>query len=217
MTIAATNAGRDPETVRLLAVAKTRTAAEIRDAVAAGVPDIGENYLNEAEPKIAALTGTAVTWHFIGAIQSNKTRGIAANFDWVHTVDRARIAARLSTQRAPDTAPLNVLLQVNVDAEPQKAGVSAEGLSELAAHVSSLPRLKLRGLMAIPRDTDDVDQKRLSFRRLAQLFADYRPADAGHWDTLSMGMSADFELAIAEGATLIRIGTAIFGPRPGHG
>lgn len=212
IAIAASAAGRNPSDVRLIAVAKTRTAAEIGAAVDAGITDIGENYLAEALPKIAALEAATIDWHFIGAIQSNKTRGIASAFQWVQTVDRAKIARRLSDQRGMGEA-INVLLQVNVDDEPQKAGVAAEGLSELAAYVATLPNIALRGLMAIPRDTDDVEAKRRSFRRLASLFDDCRPPACVHWDTLSMGMSDDFEIAIAEGATMVRIGTAIFGPR----
>ncbi len=212
IAIAARGAGRHPAAIRLVAVSKTRSAAEIGAAVAAGITDIGENYLAEAQPKIAALEGAAIDWHFIGAIQSNKTRGIASAFQWVQTVDRARIAKRLSDQRNVSD-PLDVLLQVNVDNEPQKAGVAIEGLSELANYAAALPNIRLRGLMAIPRDTDDVEAKRQSFRRLANLFEDCRPHGCADWDTLSMGMSDDFELAIAEGATMVRVGTAIFGPR----
>ncbi len=195
-------------------MSKTRTAREIEGVIEAGVADIGENYLAEAMPKIAALAQRTVRWHFIGAIQSNKTHGIASAFDWVHTVDRDKVARRLSQQRHADAPPLNVLLQVNVDDEPQKAGVSVEGLSELVGYVARLPRIALRGLMAIPRETQDAGDKRASFRRLAQLFEMHRPIGRNSWDTLSMGMSGDFELAIEEGATLIRVGTAIFGERP---
>ncbi len=216
IAVAARAAGRDPAEIQLVAVAKTRSADEIRDAVLAGVPDIGENYVDEALPKIEALTDCVARWHFIGAVQSNKTRRIATRFDWVHTVDRPKIARRLSEQRDANAAPLNVLLQVNVDEEPQKAGASVDGLSELAHYVASLPRLNLRGLMAIPRETADLEKRRASFRRLAKLFEELRPVEPNQWDTLSMGMSDDFEIAIAEGATLVRIGTAIFGERVAH-
>jgi pyridoxal phosphate enzyme (YggS family) len=210
---AARDAGREPGSVRLVAVSKTRTADDIRRVARAGVRDVGENYVTEALPKIAALADCGLTWHFIGAIQSNKTRDIALHFDWVHTVDREKIARRLSDQRPATLDPLNVLIQVNVDREPQKAGVLEERLAELARYVATLPRLRLRGLMGIPRESAVAEEQRTAFRRLAQLFASCRPAREGDWDSLSMGMSADFEIAISEGATLIRLGTAIFGPR----
>jgi len=146
-------------------------------------------------------------------IQSNKTRDIASAFDWVHTVDRERIARRLSEQRPADAPRLNVLLQVNVDREPQKAGVMEERLAELAEYVAGLPRLRLRGLMAIPRETSDPHEQRAAFQRLAQAFARLTMPERDDWDSLSMGMSADFEIAVSEGATLVRLGTAIFGPR----
>jgi pyridoxal phosphate enzyme (YggS family) len=210
---AARDAGREPGSVRLVAVSKTRTADDIRRVARAGVRDVGENYVAEALPKIAALADCGLTWHFIGAIQSNKTRDIALHFDWVHTVDREKIARRLSDQRPATLDPLNVLIQVNVDREPQKAGVAEERLAELAGYVATLPRLRLRGLMGIPRESAVAEEQHATFRRLAQLFASCRPAHADDWDSLSMGMSADFEIAISEGATLIRLGTAIFGPR----
>jgi PLP dependent protein len=210
---AARAAGRDPAAIRLIAVSKTRSADEIRQVAASDVSDFGENYLAEALPKIDALADARLTWHFVGAIQSNKTRDIAHRFQWVHTVDRERIAKRLSDQRPDSSAPLDVLLQVNVDREPQKAGVSEERLAELAAYVATLPRLRLRGLMAIPRESADRTVQRDAFRRLARAFEQARPPGLDTWDSLSMGMTADFEVAIAEGATMIRLGTAIFGPR----
>jgi len=200
-------ADRPPGCVRLVAVSKARTASEIANAHAAGQRDFGENYLQEAVVKIKALAELDIVWHFIGAIQSNKTTDIARHFQWIHTVDRPRIANRLD-QAAE--RPLDVCIQVNVDDEPQKAGVSARDLPALVDHVLALPRLRLRGLMAIPRAGGD---RRASFRELRSLFDDLG-ADAGdHWDSLSMGMSEDFETAIDEGATMVRIGTAIFGPR----
>jgi len=210
---AAHASNRDPATITLIAVSKTRSALEIRRVAACGVRDFAENYLAEALPKMDALADAGLTWHFVGAIQSNKTRDIASRFHWVHTVDRERIAKRLSDQRPHSSAPLDVLLQVNVDREPQKAGASEERLAELVAYVTALPRLRLRGLMAIPRESADRTVQRDAFRRLAIAFERVRPSGLDTWDTLSMGMTADFEVAIAEGATMIRLGTAIFGPR----
>ena len=195
--------------VRLLAVSKTRGAAEVEAAHRAGLADFGENYVQEGVGKIAALAHLGLVWHFIGAIQSNKTRDIASRFQWVHTVDRARIATRLD---AAAPRPLDVCIQVNIDAEPQKAGVAPEETEALVAHILALPKLRLRGLMAMPRPSDGV---RASFRRTRALFETLRPRAGTHWDTLSMGMSDDFGAAIEEGATIVRIGTAIFGPRPG--
>ncbi|MDE0177078.1 MAG: YggS family pyridoxal phosphate-dependent enzyme [Gammaproteobacteria bacterium] len=200
--------GRSSGRVRLIAVSKARSAAEVRAAYEAGQRDFGENYLQEAVAKMTALSELDIVWHFIGAIQSNKTRDIARRFQWVHTVDRARIASRLD---AAAESPLNVCIQVNIDAEPQKAGVAPSDLPALVTHVRDLPRLRLRGLMAIPRADGD---HRASFRALRSLF-DRLAVDTGvHWDSLSMGMSDDFEIAIEEGATMVRIGTAIFGLRP---
>lgn len=193
---------------RLVAVSKARSAAEVRAAFAAGQRDFGENYLQEAVGKMTALPDLDIVWHFIGAIQSNKTRDIARRFQWVHTVDRARIASRLD---AAAEHRLDICIQVNIDDEPQKAGVAPSDLPALMSHIQGLGHLRLRGLMAIPRAGGD---HRASFRALKSLF-DAHANDAGdHWDSLSMGMSEDFETAIEEGATLVRIGTAIFGPRP---
>lgn len=206
---AARDAGRDPASVRLVAVSKTQPVALIREAAAAGCTDFGENYLQDALPKIQALADLGLAWHFIGAIQSNKTRDIAAHFHWVHTVARRRIAERLSRQ-CPPGKTLDVTLQVNVDADPAKAGVAPEETAELLDQVRSLPNLRVRGLMTIlERDAKPL----ASYRRLAALFARLAETAPQPWDTLSMGMSGDFREAIAAGATHVRIGTALFGPR----
>jgi pyridoxal phosphate enzyme (YggS family) len=211
---AARQVNRSASEVRLIAVSKTHDAAAIRAAVRAGLREFGENYLAEALPKISALADLTLTWHFIGAIQSNKTADIARNFQWVQTIDRMKIAERLSRQRPPETGPLDVLIQINIDDEPQKAGIPTAALAEFAAQLLPLPRIRLRGLMAIPRPVDDPAQQAVAFRRMRELFDAAKPSGATHWDTLSMGMSGDFEIAIAEGATMVRVGTAIFGPRP---
>lgn len=195
--------------IGLLAVSKTKPAAAIREAHAAGLRDFGENYLQEALEKQAELDDLPLIWHFIGPIQSNKTRPIAEHFDWVHSVDRLKIAQRLSEQRPPHLPPLNICLQVNVSAEDSKSGCSPEELAELAKAVAALPNLRLRGLMAIPEPTDDVAAQHAAFAHLRQLRDDL----ALDLDTLSMGMSHDLEAAIAEGATWVRIGTALFGAR----
>ena len=205
---AATGAGRPPGSVRLLAVSKTRSAAEVRAARAAGQREFGENYVQEALAKMPAV-GKDVVWHFIGAVQANKTRAIARHFQWVHTVDRLRVADRLE---AAAEAPLDICVQVNVDAEPQKAGVAPERVRDLIERLAGRPGLRLRGLMALP---DPAADPRAGFRRLRRLFEDNASCAGEHWDTLSMGMSGDFQAAIAEGATIVRIGTAIFGPRAG--
>ena len=205
-------AGRAADTVTLLAVSKTRSAAEIRALATLGITDIGENYLQEALAKQAELADLALAWHFIGPIQSNKTRDIASHFNWVHSVDRARIARRLNDQRPAGLPPLNVCIQVNVDDERSKSGVSLAEVPELAAVIAALPQLRLRGMMAIPR-ADAADGGRAAFRTLAMTLSQLRHTIPA-LDTLSMGMSGDFEAAIAEGATMIRLGTALFGPRP---
>jgi len=195
--------------IGLLAVSKTKPAAAIREAYAAGLRDFGENYLQEALEKQAELSDLPLIWHFIGPIQSNKTRPIAEHFDWVHSVDRLKIAQRLSEQRPAHLPPLNICLQVNVSAEDSKSGCSPEALPELAKAIAALPNLRLRGLMAIPEPTDDVAAQHAAFAQLRQLRDDL----ALNLDTLSMGMSHDLEAAIAEGATWVRIGTALFGAR----
>lgn len=204
---------RAPHSVQLVAVSKTHPAAAIRDALQAGQQHFGENYLQEALEKQQALAELALNWHFIGPIQSNKTRDIATHFSWVHSVDREKIARRLNDQRDPQLAPLNILLQVNISAESSKAGISPADLPALAASVDALPRLRLRGLMAIPAPCDDFALQRRTFQRLAELRNSLLAAGRHDCQELSMGMSADYEAAIAEGATMIRIGTQIFGRR----
>lgn len=210
---AAARATNQPtDSISLLAVSKKKPAGDIRAALAAGQRAFGENYLQEALEKIEQLAGEPVEWHFIGRIQSNKTRDIAENFDWVQTVDRARVVRRLGQQRPTDRPPLNVLLQVNIDAEEQKAGALPAALPELARLVADTPGLRLRGLMAIPQVSDDPAVQAASARRLRQAFDALRASGFGI-DTLSIGMSGDLEAAIAEGSTMVRIGTAIFGER----
>ena len=216
---AAQEAGRDTRAVRLLAVSKTFGADAVQEAVRAGQTAFGENYLQEALDKIAlvaaALPGTPLEWHFIGPIQSNKTRPIAAHFDWAHTVEREKIAQRLSEQRPAGLAPLNVCLQVNISGEASKSGVGSVDLADLAAlahRVAALPNLRLRGLMAIPGPEAQFEAQRTAFRQLRLLFDALR-AEGLALDTLSMGMSADLRAAIVEGATIVRVGSAIFGAR----
>ncbi|WP_286886696.1 YggS family pyridoxal phosphate-dependent enzyme [Pseudomonas sp. UBA7456] len=209
ITRGAQAAGRDPADVRLLAVSKTKPAAAIRELHAAGVHDFGENYLQEALTKQQQLIDLPLTWHFIGPIQSNKTKAIAEHFDWVHSVDRLKIAQRLSEQRPAGLAPLNICLQVNVSGEASKAGCAPAQLPALVTAVAALPNLRLRGLMAIPEPTDDRNDQEAAFAHLRQL----QDALGLGLDTLSMGMSHDLEAAIAQGATWVRIGTALFGAR----
>jgi PLP dependent protein len=209
---AAQAAGRAPGDITLLAVSKTFSAVDVHAAYAAGQREFGENYLQEALEKMNALADLPLVWHFIGALQSNKTRTIAERFDWVHTVARAHIAQRLAQARPAGTVPLDVCLQVNLGAEPSKSGVPPEGLRPLAEAVRALPRLRLRGLMAIPEPGDDLRLQRRRFGSLRQLLEQLNDAGFG-LDTLSMGMSQDLEAAVMEGATIVRIGTAIFGER----
>jgi pyridoxal phosphate enzyme (YggS family) len=205
---------RPPGSVALLAVSKTQPAAVIAALAAAGQRQFGENYLQEALEKIEALRQLDLEWHFIGPLQSNKTRGIAENFAWVHSLDRLKLAQRLSEQR-PDTLPaLNICLQVNISDEASKRGLNAAELADVAHAVAELPRLRLRGLMAIPAPSTDFVAQRGSFTHLRELQATLI-ATGVELDTLSMGMSDDLEAAIAEGATIVRVGTAIFGPRAG--
>jgi hypothetical protein len=209
---AARACGRAPESVRLVAVSKTFPASALREAFVAGQKAFGESYLQEAVGKIQALSDLPLEWHFVGPIQSNKTRPIAERFDWVHSVDRLKIAQRLSDARPPGAAPLEVCIEVNVSGEPTKSGISPDRVFELAAAVLVLPRLRLRGLMTIPRPTSDTAAQRAQFRGLRELRE--RLAALGiALDTLSMGMSDDLEAAIAEGATIVRVGRAIFGER----
>ncbi|OBV39079.1 hypothetical protein ASR47_1008140 [Janthinobacterium psychrotolerans] len=213
---AATEAQRPPESVTLLAVSKTFGADAVLAAAAAGQTAFGENYLQEAIDKIAAvrlaLPQTVLAWHFIGPIQSNKTRPIAEHFDWVHTVEREKIAARLSEQRPDGMADLNICLQVNISGEASKSGVSPSDLPALARAVAQLPKLRLRGLMAIPEPQTDPVLQRAAFAQLRVLYEQLR-ADGLPLDTLSMGMSADLQAAVLEGATIVRVGSAIFGAR----
>ena len=209
---AARRAGRDPASVTLLAVSKQHPAEAVRAAAAAGQRHFGENYLQEALAKIESLRDLPLDWHFIGQLQANKTRDVAQTFQWVHTVDRARTAQRLSAQRPHLAGPLDVLLQVRLADEDGKGGIVAAQVPALAEIVAGLPRLRLRGLMCIPPPQPDEAQQREPFRRLRELLLELNRR--GHsLDTLSMGMSADLEAAIAEGATIVRVGTAIFGPR----
>lgn len=202
-------AGRDGQSITLMAVSKTRSAADIRQAWAAQIQHIGENYLQEALGKMAELEDLPLTWHFIGPIQSNKTRAIAEHFDWVHSVDRLKIAQRLSAQRPAGLAPLNICLQVNISGEHSKSGVPLTKLTELARAVAQLPGLRLRGLMAIPAPAATSAERRAPLRALREAMA----ALDLPLDTLSMGMSDDLDEAIAEGSTLLRIGSALFGAR----
>ena len=209
---AARDAGRDPAQVALLAVSKTHPVAAIEAAHAAGQRAFGENYVQEALGKMDALAERGLEWHLIGPLQSNKTRPVAERFDWVHTVDRARLARRLSEARPAGLPPLNVLIQVNVSGEASKSGIGLQDALELAREVAGLPRLALRGLMAIPEPTDDLALQRARFAAVRRCFEQLRAAGLA-LDTLSMGMSHDMVSAIAEGATMVRIGTAIFGAR----
>jgi pyridoxal phosphate enzyme (YggS family) len=212
---AAAEAGRDAATVRLLAVSKTFGAAAVRDLAACGQREFGENYLQEALDKQAQLHDLPLLWHFIGPIQSNKTRSIAEHFSWVHSVDRLKIAERLSAQRPAGLPPLQVCIEVNVSGEASKGGVATAGLPALADAVAALPGMQLRGLMAIPAPATDVAAQRAAFRQVRAAFEAL--VARGHpLDTLSMGMSADLEAAILEGATIVRIGTALFGERNKH-
>lgn len=210
---AAQAAGRKCESVRLIAVSKTQSAEAVAQAYKGGQRDFGENYLQEALEKQAELTALAdIQWHFIGPIQSNKTRLIAENFAWIHSIDREKVAQRLNDQRPADLAPLQVCLQVNIDDETTKSGILLAELPMLAKAVSQMPRLQLRGLMAIPAADNNTEQQHLAFRKLRVALENLQ-AQGYAVDTLSMGMSGDLEVAIAEGATLVRVGTDIFGAR----
>ena len=203
---------RTANSVALMAVSKTRSAEDVRLAASFGQRDFGENYVQEGVEKVIELAELDLTWHFIGPIQKNKTRVIAEHFDWVHSIERAIIADRMSAQRPADLAPLNVCIQINIDDEETKSGVSPTEALALAQHITRLPALRLRGLMAIPSPSTDFQQQRASFSRLQDLQQQLLTADIT-LDTLSMGMSNDFEAAIASGSSIVRIGTAIFGER----
>ncbi len=204
--------GRSPGEVHVLAVSKTKPPEAVRAAAETGQRDFGENHLQDALTKLDSLGDLDLVWHFIGPVQSNKTRTVAARFDWVHSIDRAKIARRLNEQRPEGLPPLNVCLQVNVSGEASKSGLAPEDVAELARVVAELPRLRLRGLMTLPEPRDDLEEQRRPFATLRGIKESLN-ADGLALDTLSMGMTNDMEAAIAEGATIIRIGTAIFGAR----
>lgn len=208
----AAEAGRNSADISLLAVSKTRPASDIETAFQAGQNDFGENYLQEALEKIQALQDLPLSWHYIGRIQSNKTRPIAENFSWVHTLDSFKHARRLSEQRPGNLLPINTCIQVNIDEEESKGGVPVDQARQLAMQIRDLPGIKLRGLMTIPQATNDKHKQRQSFHDLAELMNDLN-SNGFSLDTLSMGMSGDLDIAIEEGATIVRIGTAIFGQR----
>ncbi|GAA4875549.1 YggS family pyridoxal phosphate-dependent enzyme [Ferrimonas pelagia] len=210
---AAHQADRSADEILLLAVSKTKPAEMIRQAHAAGLNHFGENYLQESVEKIEQLRDLPLIWHFIGPLQSNKTRPVAERFDWVHSVDRLKIAQRLSEQRPAELPALNVCLQINISREASKSGVLPEQLTEVAAQIAKLPNLTLRGLMAIPQASDDPAQQRAAFAQMQSLLHQLKALHPT-MDTLSMGMSGDLEAAIAQGSTIVRIGTAIFGRRP---
>ncbi|MCH8103901.1 MAG: YggS family pyridoxal phosphate-dependent enzyme [Proteobacteria bacterium] len=203
---------RDPKDISLLAVSKKKSAQDIRTAYSALQINFGENYLQEARQKMLELSDLEITWHFIGAIQSNKTRIIAEHFDWAHCIDRLKIAQRLNEQRPDSMAPINVCIQVNIDLETSKSGVGLEQVASLAEQINNLPRVRLRGLMAIPAPHEELESQRKPFARLRHelTLLNQNGLDC---NTLSIGMSHDMEAAIAEGSTLVRIGTAIFGER----
>jgi pyridoxal phosphate enzyme (YggS family) len=209
---AAQGAGRDPDSVTLIAVSKSKPAESLRQVATAGVTDFGENYLQEAISKQDELADLQLTWHFIGSLQSNKTRAVAERFQWVHSIDRFSVARRLSEQRPFHAAPLNLCIQVAVVPEPTKGGVDPGSLFELAAKTADLERVTLRGLMCVPPQQPTVAAERAVFAQLRAL-KERLNAEGHHLDTLSMGMSGDFESAVAEGATHVRIGTALFGSR----
>jgi len=206
------DAGRDAESIRLLAVSKKQPVSSVIEAAAAGQFDFAENFVQEGLEKIAGAGRDDLCWHFIGHLQSNKTQAVADHFDWVHTVDRFKIAERLSNQRPKQLRDLNICLQVNIDDEPGKSGIAVIEVIALARKMAALPRIRLRGLMCLPRMRSDVDAQREPFARLREL-SDTLRTDGIAVDTLSMGMSGDFQAAILEGSTIVRIGTAVFGPR----
>lgn len=204
--------GRVEGSVQLLAVSKRKPVAVIQEAASLGQQHFGENYPSEAVEKIQALNKLDLIWHFIGGLQSRKATVVAEHFDWVHSVDRLKVASRLSATRATMSEPLNICLQVNLDAEQNKSGIEPAAVEELAGQCVSLPGLRLRGLMAIPAIRENLTEQRKTFARLKNLLDSLKPSYP-ELDTLSMGMSADLEAAIAEGATIVRVGTAIFGAR----
>lgn len=210
--VAEHQAHRTPQSVALLAVSKTKPAALIEAASAAGQRCFGENYAQEAVEKAEALKHLNLEWHFIGPIQSNKTRSLATHMDWIHTVEREKIARRLNDQRPDDMAPLNICLQVNISGEASKAGILSTEVLTLADAISALPKLRLRGLMAIPAPSEGIDAQRRPFKALKDIWDELK-GTYPELDTLSMGMSGDLEAAVLEGATIVRIGTDLFGER----
>ena len=212
LATAAKNAGRDPDSVKLLAVSKKQPLEKLREAREAGQRDFGENQVAEGVEKIRELGDSSLVWHFIGHLQTNKTRLVAEHFDWVHSIDRLKTARRLSEQRPESMADIQVCIQVNIDAEQSKSGAAPEDVLELAQQIKALPRLQLRGLMCLPRIRSQFDDQRIPFARLRKLADELRAAGIDT-DTLSMGMSDDYRAAIFEGSTMVRIGTAVFGPR----
>lgn len=214
MAQACAQAGRAPSAVRLLAVSKLHPAQAVREALVHGQNAFGENYVQEALDKMAALADlrSAIEWHLVGPLQSNKTRAVAEAFDWVHSVDRLKIAQRLSDQRPAQLPPLSICLQVNISGEASKSGLSPAEVVDIAPAVAALPRLRLRGLMAIPEPLEGIEAQRAPLRAL-RLLQETLNRQGLPMDTLSMGMSDDLEAAIAEGSTLVRVGTAVFGPR----
>lgn len=210
---ASVDAGRSESSVNLLAVSKKQPVSAILEAADAGQRDFGENFVQEGLEKIATSGRNDLIWHFIGHLQTNKTRAVAENFDWVHTIDRLKIAKRLSTQRPEPMDDLNVCLQVNIDDEAGKSGVQPDEVLPLAKSVAGLSRIRLRGLMCLPANRSDLEQQREPFRRLRELFEAVQ-SEGLDVDTLSMGMTGDYAAAIHEGSTIVRIGTAIFGARP---
>jgi hypothetical protein len=209
---AAVDAGREADGIRLLAVSKKQPVSSVIEAVTAGQRDFGENFVQEGLEKIVAAGRDDLCWHFVGHLQSNKTQAVAEHFDWVHTVDRFKTAERLSNQRPERMRDLNICLQVNIDVEPGKSGVAVIEVLALARKVAALPRIQLRGLMCLPKMRSGVDAQRKPFARLREL-SDTLLTDGIASDTLSMGMSGDYQAAILEGSTIVRIGTAVFGPR----
>jgi pyridoxal phosphate enzyme (YggS family) len=209
---AAVDAGRSADQIRLLAVSKKKPAEAVLEAYAAGQRDFGENFVQEGLDKIAAIDRDDAIWHFIGHLQANKTKAVAQHFQWVHTIDRLKIARRLSAQRPADAADLNICIEVNIDAEASKSGVATSEVVDLAAAVAELPGLRLRGLMCLPAIRVDFEAQRQPFARLRELLESLNRSGM-QLDTLSMGMTADYAAAIREGATIVRIGTAIFGAR----
>ncbi len=208
----ATDADRDADSIRLLAVSKKQPISSVIEAAAAGQRDFGENFVQEGLEKIAGTGRDDLSWHYIGHLQSNKTQAVADHFDWVHTVDRFKIAERLSNQRPKQMRDLNICLQVNIDNEPGKSGIAVIEVMALARKIAVLPRIRLRGLMCLPKMRSGFNAQREPFARLREL-SDTLLIDGIEVDTLSMGMSGDFQAAILEGSTIVRIGTAVFGPR----